>query len=104
MSRLVACAIVRDDPPRAFVAEDMTTLNWVLACQLVAQTPGRDLPAGEREALRMALLEQRWGDAVFAFIDRTGIAVDVYESTDLFGPGDVEVGPMELQLTPLFTD
>jgi hypothetical protein len=104
VSTLVACAVVRDDPPRVFVAEDLATLNWVLACHLVATTPGRDLPAGERDALRVALTEHRWGDAVFAFIDRTGIAVDVYESTDLFGPVDVEVGPMELQLTPLFTE
>ena len=104
MSALVACAVVRDDPPRIFVAENMETLHWVLACQLVATTPGRDLPAGERDALRVALTERRWGDAVFAFIDRTGIAVDVYESTDFFGPADVEVGPLELQLTPLFTE
>ena len=104
MNSLVACAVVRDDPPRVFVARDLDTLNWVLACQLVAKTPGRDLPPGERDALRVALTERRWGDAVFAFIDRTGIAVDVYESTELFGPADVEVGPMELQLTPLFTE
>jgi hypothetical protein len=50
----------------------------------------------------VALTERRWGDAVFAFINRTGIAVDVYESTELFGPADLEVGPLELQLTPLF--
>jgi hypothetical protein len=101
---LVACAVVRDDPPRVFVAADLATLNWVLACQLVAKTPGRDLPVGERDSLRKALTEERWGDAVFAFIDRTGIAVDVYESTDLFGPADLEVGPLELQLTPLFRE
>ncbi|MGP0030406.1 MAG: hypothetical protein ACLPVF_07860 [Acidimicrobiales bacterium] len=104
MSTLVACAVVRDDPPRVFVAQDLATLNWVLACQLVAKTPGADLPAGERDALRTALTEHRWGDAVFAFIDRTGIAVDVYESTDLVGPADVEIGPLELQLTPLFSE
>jgi hypothetical protein len=103
MSRLVACAVVRDDPPRVFVAEDLVTLNWVLACQLVAKT-GRELPVGERDALRSALSEQRWGDAVFAFITRTGVAVDVYESTELLDPADVEVGPLELQLTPLFTE
>jgi hypothetical protein len=104
MSALVACAVVREDPPRVFVAQDLDTLNWVLACQLVAKTPGRDLLVGDRDALRAALVEHRWGDAVFAFIQRTGTAVDVYESTDLFGPVDVEVGPLELQLTPLFND
>jgi hypothetical protein len=104
VSSIVACAVVRDDPPRVFVAENLATLNWVLACQLVATTPGNDLAAGERDALRQALTEERWGDAVFAFIARTGIAVDVYESTDFFVPSDTEVGPMELQLTPLFTE
>ena len=78
--------------------------NWVLACQLVATTPGRDLPLGERTALRRALREERWGDAVFAFIARTGIAVDVYESTELHTAAEAAIGPLELQLTPLFTD
>ena len=83
---------MRDDPPRVFVAEDLDTLNWVLACQLVAKTPGRDLPPGERAALRQALREERWGDAVFAFIARTGIAVDVYESTELHVAAEAAVG------------
>jgi uncharacterized membrane protein len=104
MGTVVACAVVRDDPPRVFVADDMETLHWVLACQLVATTPGRELPPGERESLRQALREQRWGDAVFAFIARTGTAVDVYESTELHAAADAAVGPLELQLTPLFAD
>jgi hypothetical protein len=104
VSAQVACAVVRDDPPRVFVAENLATLNWVLACQLVATMPGSQLPEGEREALQQALTEQRWGDAVFAFIARTGLEVDVYESTDFYGNADVEVGPLELQLTPLFTE
>jgi hypothetical protein len=104
VTRLVACAVVRDDPPRVFVAENLPTLNWVLACQLVAMTPGHTLPAGERDALQRALSEERWGDAVFDFIARTGLEVDVYESTDFYGVADAEVGPLELQLTPLFTE
>ena len=101
---VVACAVVRDDPPRVFVAENLDTLNWVLACQLVAKTPGSELPPGERVALRQALREERWGDAVFAFIARTGTAVDVYESTELHAAAEAAVGPLELQLTPLFTE
>jgi hypothetical protein len=104
LGSVVACAVVRDDPPRVFVAEDMETLHWVLACQLVATTPGHELPPGARETLRHALREERWGDAVFAFIARTGIEVDVYESTELHRSADAAVGPLELQLTPLFTD
>jgi hypothetical protein len=104
MGTVVACAVVRDDPPRVFVAEDLDTLNWVLANQLVAKTPGRDLPPGERAALRLALQEERWGDAVFAFIARTGIAVDVYESTEFHVAPEAAIGPLELQLTPLFAE
>jgi hypothetical protein len=102
VSPLVACAVVRDNPPRVFVAEDLDTLHWVLACRLVAATPARDLPPGEREELRRALREERWGDALFAYISRTGVAVDVYESTELYAPADAAVAPVELQLTPLF--
>ena len=54
--------------------------------------------------MRQALREERWGDAVFAFIARTGVAVDVYESTELHVAADAAVGPLELQLTPLFSD
>ena len=76
----------------------------MLANQLVAMTPGRDRPPGERATLRQALRDERWGDAVFAFIARTGIAVDVYESTELHLAPEATVGPLELQLTPLFAD
>ena len=48
--------------------------------------------------------EERWGDAVFAFIARTGTAVDVYESTELHAAAEAAVGPLELQLTPLFAE
>src|ERR1700722_1606393 len=104
MGAVVACAVVRDDPPRVFVAEDIDTLNWVLACQLVANTPGRDLPPGERAALRQALREGRWGGGVFALIARTGLAVDVYESTEFHVVPEAAIGPLELQLTPLFAE
>jgi hypothetical protein len=104
VSAVVACAVVRDDPPRVFVAQDIDTLNWVLACHLVAKTPASELQVGEREELRRALREERWGDAVFSFIARTGTAVDVYESMDMHLAADAAVGPLELQLTPLFAD
>jgi hypothetical protein len=41
---------------------------------------------------------------VFAFIARTGIPVDVYESTELHDAAEAAVGPLELQLTPLFAE
>ena len=41
---------------------------------------------------------------MFAFIARTGTAVDVYESTEFHVATESAVGPLELQLTPLFAD
>jgi hypothetical protein len=102
MSRLVACAVVRHDPPEVFVAEDIETLNWVLALQVVAATPGGSLPVAVRDDLRAALLDERWGDAVELWIVHGDVPVDVYASVDLFAPADVEFAPAELQFRPLF--
>ena len=40
MTRSVAGAVVRDDPPQVFVADDQETLNWVIALHLVAHRAG----------------------------------------------------------------
>ncbi len=102
MARSVACAVVRDDPPTVYAAEDLETLNWVLALKLVASTPAGDLPVDVRDSLRSALVEERWGDAVESWIRYRDVAVDVYPSMPFFLPADVELAPIELQFTPLF--
>jgi len=87
MPTIFACAVVRDDPPRVFAAEDIDTLHWLVALQLVAATPGAQLPVSAREGLRDALREERWGDAVGLWIEHTGIAVDVYPRSNWLGGG-----------------
>jgi hypothetical protein len=104
MPRLVACAVVHDDPPQVFAAEDIDTLHWVLALRLIARTPGRELDPGLRGNLRAALAEERWGDAVELWMRLHPEAIDVYPSFDLHLPADVELGPEELQFSPLFGD
>jgi len=104
MPRLVACAVVRDEPPRVFAAEDLDTLNWVLAVQLVAATPAAGLDSGVRDELRAALLEERWGDAVATWIRERDVPVDVYPSMDLYGHSDVEMAQSEMQFMALFED
>jgi plasmid stability protein len=104
MPRLLACAVIRDDPPIVFLADDQETLNWVLALRVVAATPGRQVSPEAREQLRQALLEERWGDAVTAWIEHTGIPVDVYSSIDLYTADDVSMASLELQFQPLFED
>lgn len=104
MPRIVSVAIVKENPPSVFIAEDMDTMNWVLALRLVARTTPQEVGPGLRDVLREALLEERWADAVYAWMDAMDVEVDVYASEDLFTARDVEFAPTELQFTPLFRD
>jgi hypothetical protein len=103
MVQSVACAVVRDEPPLVFIAENQETLNWVIALKLIARTPGHELSIGLRNQLRQALREEQWGKAVELWMhNRT--EVDVYPSFDFYTESDVELGPQELEFTPLFTN
>ncbi len=101
---LVAYAVVRDDPPAVFLAEDLDVLQRALALHLVARTEP-DRVGGDVDELRTALLEERWGDAVYSWIRHTGVPIDVYTerlrtAADL--PPDL-IG-IQLQFAPLFRD
>jgi hypothetical protein len=86
-----------------FLAEDQDALNWVLALELIARTPGRNLSSDLRGRLRTALREEQWGDAVELWM-RNRPEVDVYPSFELYTRADVELASMELEFTPLFED
>lgn len=103
MPKIVACAVLRDDPPQVFLAEDQDALNWVLAIQLIARTPGREFSADLRDQLREALRTEQWGAAVELWM-RNRSEVDVYPSFELYTARDVELAPLELEFTPLFGD
>jgi len=101
--RFVACAVVRDDPPRVFIAEDQETLNWVIALQLVARTAGSELSEDVRTRLRRALREEQWGEAVELWMENQ-TEVDVYSTLEMYTEKDVELAAQELEFTPLFRD
>jgi hypothetical protein len=99
----VAYAVVRDDPPSVYVAEDLDVLQRALALNLVARTETSRVSVEERNSLRAALLDEQWGDAVHAWINHTGIAIDVYTERVLTAddlPADL-IGA-QLQFAPLF--
>lgn len=104
MPRVVACAVVRDEPPQVFVADDQETLNWVLALRLVAATDPSSLRHDMVVAIREALLDEQWGDAVSLWMSSTATVVDVYPSYDMHVAADIELAPAELQFRPLFRD
>jgi len=97
---------VHDDPPEVFVADDLDVLHRVLALHVVAQVPGQQF-GGRAQFVRDALLEERWADAVVAWIDLTGVAIDVYEhGPELYTAedGEGELSGLSLQFTPLFEE
>lgn len=103
MPRSVACAVVRDDPPQVFLAEDQDALNWVLALRLIARVPGHELSDELRERLRQALRDEQWGEAVELWMQNRP-EVDVYPSYELYTERDVEMAAQELEFSPLFQD
>ncbi len=101
---LVAYAVVRDDPPAVFLAEDLEVLQRALALHLVARTDPKRVSA-ELEDLRRALLDERWGDAVYSWIRITGVPIDVYtERIKTAADLPAEMIGMQLQFAPLFRD
>ena len=106
MAQLLAYAVVRDDPPEVFVADDLDVLHWVLAVHLVAQTRPSVITEVQTLSLRASLTEERWGDAVAEWIDITGIPVDVYTGLPVWTSEAITPDTVlhELEFTPLFAE
>lgn len=103
----VAWAMVFDeDPPRIFVASDEFVLTRVLALKVVARTHPTTLGGAGVDRIRDALLEERWGDAVAAWVSATGTAMDVYPDEELWTADavDEELVSMQVRLSPIFED
>lgn len=86
------------------MAEDIESLNWVLALKLIARLPGREVPEAMLGPLRAALLEEQWGEAVSLWMRVRPDEVDVYPSHDFHTADDVALAAQELQFSPLFQD
>lgn len=100
-----AYAIVKQDPPELWVASDGAVISRLLALKVVAATDPETFAADELEIVRAALLEQRWADAVGAWMAATGVDIDVYEehvrvwtSADL----DADSAALGIRLSRLF--
>jgi hypothetical protein len=101
-----AYAVVREEEPKVFLAEDADVLARVLALQVVAQLPAATVKSSARlEEMRSALLEERWGDALVAWIEETDTPVDVYDESLTVWTNealDAEQASMEIRMSPLF--
>lgn len=100
--QLVSLAVLHGDPPQVIIADDLPTLHWRIALEIVARTDPSELSPGDAAAIRQDLLDEQWGAAVERWLLANNEALDVYESWELHTAGDVEIAPAELQFTPLF--
>lgn len=101
-----AYAVIRGDEPRVFLAEDAAVISRLLALEVVARTDPRQFSTPSRlEAVREALLAERWADALLLWISETGLAVDVYpEALRVWTHDDLdaEQASMEIRVAPIF--
>ena len=103
----LAYAVVHDEPPQVYAAEDVEVLQWVIALEVVARTPASTFPRDTVQALREALLEERWADAVELWMRTSGTIIDVYpDGLRVWTAGllQADIANIRLQFTPLFAD
>jgi hypothetical protein len=79
--RRVAIAVTHGDAPVIVAASDDTVLTRAVALHLVADP--RSISPGAVAAIREALLEERWSDAAWEWMDATGEVLDAYRRAGL---------------------
>jgi len=99
----VAIAVVHTEPASVYLATDIEVLHRVLALEVVARTDG-SLLNGQAAEIRESLLEERWGDAVVAWIRETGTGIDVYTNSSVYTDDDLPADLIgaQLQFAALF--
>ena len=88
MTDTVAYAVVHTEPPSIFLADDIDVLHRVLALEVVARTDPAMLGANAG-SICDALLKERWGDAVVAWIQALGTGIDVYDGKSIYTADDL---------------
>ncbi|MEX2254458.1 MAG: hypothetical protein WEC34_03370, partial [Acidimicrobiia bacterium] len=73
----------------------------------VATTRPETLPSREAAVeLRECLLEERWADAIFTWVELSGVAIDAYPDEIVWTESvlDAERATLEIRMAPLFRD
>jgi hypothetical protein len=103
----VAFAVVHHDPPEVFIAEDEHVLSRLIALRVVATNRPEALPSTAAvDELRGCLLEERWADAIFSWVEMSGVVIDAYPDEIVWTEEalDAERAALEVRMTPLFRD
>lgn len=102
----VAVAVTREDPPRLIIATNDEVLSRALVTQVIAQEDPKSFKPKELGAIRTALLEERWSDAVAIWIDTTSASVDVYPDEEVLTEQDltVDAAAFSMRLGRIFSE
>ncbi len=102
----VAWAVVYGDPAQVFVASDEYVLTRLVALKVVARAHVSSLGDVDLEMIRLALLEERWADAVATWVTATGTRLDAYPDEELWTAEavDSELVSLQIRLSPIFED
>jgi len=100
----VAVGVLHGDTPEVFLAESDAVLGRLLAVRVVGPSRPEDFAPGILEEIRSALLEQRWADAVTAWMLASGEVLDGYPDEEVVTEEmlDDERASMEIRLSPIF--
>lgn len=103
--RRVAYALVPGEEEIAYVAEDSEVLTRVIVLELVAQLRPEQLPNGQVERIREALLAEDWQEAILVWMDTTGRRLNIFSDEPIWTSEglDEERLRLELRLSPIFS-
>jgi hypothetical protein len=102
----VAVAIVRSDPPEVLLASNADVLSRLVALRVVATTDPKAIDAATLATIRAALLDERWGDAVAAWIVAAAEPIDAYPDEEVWTETrlDADAASLEIRLERIFDD
>lgn len=102
----IAWAVVYDDPAQVFVASDEFVLTRVLALKVVARVHPNSLGDDDLGRIREALLDERWSEAVAAWMAATDTRIDAFPDEELWTADavDEELVSLNVRLSPIFED
>lgn len=102
-----AWAVVKEDPPQIFLAENAQVVSRLLALKVVAAADPSAFTPHALEEVQDHLLHERWAEAVVLWMEATDIVIDVYEE---FVPVwterelDREVASIAIRMSRLFAE
>lgn len=101
----VTVAVTHGPPPQVFIAEDYEVLGRMLGLQLVAaQVP--EFYGANAPAVRQALLDEQWAEALLMWMSAARDTVDVYPDEVVWGERDASAEQLsfEIRMTRLFRE